>query len=169
MTIASDLKRLRACDEALAWAVGYSDPDTAWAACERGDWMLWLLGKQAGGPGSDARRPLTLAACECARLVLQHVRAGELRPLRAIEAAEDWARGGTTTLDQVRFAAYAAYAAHAAAAAAAAYAADAYAAHAAAAAAAYAADAYADAAARTRTLKACADIVRKHYPKPPTL
>ena len=137
--------------------------------------MLYHAGKLAGEPGSDARRPLVLAACECARLVLPRVKAGESRPLLAIEAAERWARGGdgAPTLQEVRRAADAAYAAADAAYAAydaaydAAYAA-AYAAYAAADAAYDAADAAAAAeAARAKTLAICADIVRKHYPKVP--
>lgn len=37
-----DLVRLQACDDAVEWARGYDTMDAAWAACERGDWMLWL-------------------------------------------------------------------------------------------------------------------------------
>jgi len=32
--------------------------DAAWAACERGDWMLWWLGRMSGPPGSPLRRAL---------------------------------------------------------------------------------------------------------------
>ena len=149
------LTRLGACSDAVAWARTQPDAETAWDTCDRGDWMLWLAGRLAGEPGSDARRPLVLAACECARLALPYVKEGELRPMRAIEAAEDWARGGATTLAQVRSAAEADYAAYTVAAYAAASAASA----------AYVAAA---AAARSSTLNACADIVRKHYPHPPT-
>jgi hypothetical protein len=189
------LHDLDACDDALAWAEGYDSLDAAWAACERGDWMLWLAGRVAGPPGDDTRRPLVLAACACARLALPYVPDGEERPLRAIEIAEAWARGDAgVTLEQVRYAAEAAaaYAAEAAAAYAA-YAAAAYAAEAAAdAAAAYAAEAAADAAAdaatddaaaaayaaaavvavvgdRVATLRQCADLVREYYPTPPVL
>ena len=87
-----DLWRLGACGDAVAWAAGFPDLGAAWAACERGDWMLWLAGRVSDKPMSDARRPLVLAACECARLALPHVRAGDDRPLRAIEMAERWAR-----------------------------------------------------------------------------
>jgi len=163
------LTRLGACSDAVAWARTQPDAETAWDTCDRGDWMLWLAGRLAGEPGSDARRPLVLAACECARLALPYVKEGELRPMRAIEAAEDWARGGATTLAQVRSAAEADYAAYTVAAYAAASAASAaYVAAAAAADAAYAAYVAAAAAARSSTLNACADIVRKHYPHPPT-
>jgi hypothetical protein len=144
--------------------------------------MLWLAGRCAGEPMSDLRRSLTLAACECARLTLPHVRSGEDRPLRAIELAERWARGEAVLRDELRdaaaaadayadayAAAYAAYAAYAAATAATA----AYAAYAAATAtaAATAADAASATytAARKETLRKCADILRKHYPKPPEI
>ena len=131
----SAMEDLNACREAVAWARTMETPELAWAACTRGDWMLWIAGGMAGDPGRDRRRILALAACECARLALPYVRAGERRPLIAIETAERWARGDHgVTMDDVRRAAAAA--------------------------------AYAE---RTRTLAACADIVRKHYPSPPIL
>ena len=178
------IKRLKACKEAIEWGEQFDAPGKAWQECERGEGMLWLLGKLSGKPGSDSRKKLVLAACGCARLSLPYVPKGEIRSLRAIETAEAWARGDAgITLQMVKAAAYAAYAAYYAAYAADAYAADdaasyaAYAAYAAAADA-YAADdaaSYADyaayyaayAAARKATLKKCADIVRQHYPEAP--
>ena len=170
------------CDDALEWLRTQPDAQTAWDKSERGDWMLYHAEKLAGEPGSDARRPLVLAACACARLALPYVKKGELRPLKTIETAERWARGeaNAPSLEEVRRAAAAAYAAYAAyayaayadaayadaaaAAAAAAYAADAAAAYAADAA--YAAAYAADAAARKRVLAQCADIVRATLPCP---
>ena len=188
------LEKLHACDKAVEWAKTQATPAEAWAACENGSWMLWLCGKYAGEPWSKGRKPLVLAACECARLSLVHVPAGEKRSLVAIETAEKWAKGKATRreLETAADAADAADAAYAAAAytaaytaadaaaygaaayaATAAYGAAAYAATAAYGAAAYAADAayaataaYA-AAARKEVLKQCATIVRKYYPKPP--
>ena len=136
------LVTLRACRPACEWATSFPSLADAWAACSRGDWMLWLAAKL------EIPRPLlVLAACACAREALVHVSAGEDRPLRAIETAEAWARGGdgAPSLADVRTAADAAYAAAAAAAADAAAASAAYAAADAAYAAA-AADAAADAA-----------------------
>lgn len=164
---------LKPCQEALNWAEAYSSLTAAWASCERGDWMLWLLGKLVGPPESDSRRRLTLAACACARLALPHISKGETRPLQSIETAEKWARGEEgITLDDVRLAARAAYAAYATAYAT--YTADdatcaAYAAYAAARAAyatayaAYTAD-DTDAEVYNQTLAKCADIVREYYP-----
>jgi hypothetical protein len=40
------LDKLRACEDALEWLKGLPEgttPQAAWEACERGDWMLWLL------------------------------------------------------------------------------------------------------------------------------
>jgi len=87
-----------------------------WAACQDGVAMFKALAKQAGPPGSASRRPLVLAACECARLALPYVRKDETRPLAAIEMAERWASGEEgVTLEQVKAAAgAAAYASHAA-------------------------------------------------------
>ena len=169
------LEELEACSEAVEWARDQDNPQQAWDDCERGDWMLWLLGHLSGGPRSKSRKQIVLMACECARLSLKYVPKGEDRPRIAIETAEAWTRG-EATLQQVRNAASAAYAAYAAAAAAAyaayaAYAAAsaAYAAYAYYAYAAYASAAAAYASAAASALNQCADIVRKHYPKAPKL
>ena len=157
----------RACTDAKQWASGYADADEAWAACQRGDWMLWY----AARAGAD-RRLLVRAACACARLALPHT--SDPRVLAAIEVAESWARGEATR-DQVRSAASAASAdaADAAAACAAACATSASAASAAtyAANAAYSASAAnaasADAtSARTGALAKCGDLVRQIIPPP---
>ena len=139
------LKKLGACSVAVDWAKQYDSLQEAWDVCERGDWMLWLKGAQPDCP----RQELVLAACECARLALPYVPDGETRPLAAIETAEDWARGGKSTLEQVRNAANAAYAATAAANAA------------------FAAFAAANAsyAVHGKTPRECADIARKYWPE----
>jgi hypothetical protein len=165
---------LRPCAEAVVWCRTQPDAETAWAACERPDWLFWLLGRT----GAE-RRLLVLAACDCAEPALVHVPAGEDRPRLAIETARAWARGEATIEEvrRARQAAAAAYAAAYAAAAAAAYAADAAAAAAyaaasavaayAAAAAAAAAAAYADAR-RASRLRSC-EAIRRHFPSPPVL
>ena len=171
------LHTMHACGGSIIWLKTQESWASAWANCERGDWMLWLLGKLSGPAWGEKRKPLVLAACECARLALPYTK--DERVLKCIEIVEAWTRG-EASLEQVRAAAdaadaaadadAAAAAADAAAAAAAAYAAadaaaDAYA-DAAAAAAAYAAAADA---ARSKILKQCADIVRRHYPIAPNL
>ena len=102
-----DLRSLHPCADALNWASDYSSLEAAWAACRRGDWMLWYIGHRVGHlpPDSPQRRALVLAAGGCARLALRYVPPGELRPLRAIEAAESWGRGEAITLTDVRVAA----------------------------------------------------------------
>jgi hypothetical protein len=187
-SVLNKIEYLHPCCDAAAWLSSYTSATKAWKECERGDWMLWLLGKLNGEPYSDARKKMVLCCCDCAELALPYAKDKSAK--KCIEVARKWANG-KATIEQLRTArnaaaaaaAYAAYAAAAAAAdaayaaiaaaaaaaiaAAAADAADAAAAAAAAAdAAAYAA--YADAAvARKDTLKKCANIVRKHYPKPP--
>lgn len=115
--IASILAELGACSEARQWAASLPDgttPAQAWAACERGDWLLWLATKA----GVD-RRIVVCAACACARPALSLWEARfprDQRPRVAIETAEAWSRG-EVSLGAVRAAArdaaYA-YAAHAA-------------------------------------------------------
>jgi len=170
------LHELGACSEAVKWSNDYEALSEAWQVCEHGDWMLWYAGRLSGSPETDSRKKLVLAVCQCARLALPYVRAGETRPLHAIETAEAWANGQpNVTLKDVRAAAYA-YNAYKAAAtySAAAVAANAVAYDAVAAAAAYAAysaaayDDYDAASRQNEILKQCADIVRKYYPEAPT-
>ena len=164
------IRHLHPCREAVDWLATQPSAAEAWRSCERGDWMLWLLGRISGPVGSKSRKKLVLAACACARLSLKYVPKGEGRPRVAIVTAERYARGThDVMLDDVRNAAAAAAAAYAASASADAYA-YAYAAAAAYAAAyaAYADAAYADAA-HADTLCRCAGIVRKHYPRPPRI
>jgi hypothetical protein len=182
-TIAEILTELGACPDAIDWAKGRDDPETAWKTCERGDWLLWIAAEIG-----VRRQDVAGAACKCARLALEYIKPGEDRPLKAIEITESWTKG-KSTIDQVRktkraaayatayatavasadYDAYASYASDAAATAAAdaaAYAA-AYTAYTADAAATAADDAsaasvasVADAAKRT-ALKQCADLVRE--------
>ena len=161
------LTDLGACKDAVEWAEAYDTLADAWAACGRGDWMLWYAAQFTGGPRSKSRKRLVLAACGCARLALPHIPDDERRPLQAVETAEAWARGerGVTLAGVRDAAAYAAHAAYAAADAADAAAHAAYAAYTAYAAA-YAADAAAHAA-RGAVLARCADIMRQHYPTIP--
>ena len=172
-TVADRISHLEPCSEAKEWAKAYSSPSKAWKNCQRGDWMLWLIGKQSGEPESDSRKLLVLCSCECARLALPHTK--DPRVLACIETAEKWARGEATLkeLKEARKAAAAAYASYADAADSAAYAS--YSADAAARAAdsaayaSYAASYAAYAADRTKVLAECADIVRNHYPKTPKM
>ena len=169
MKPSTTLEQMSACNDAIEWIREYKTKQEAWDKCERGDWMLWYLGKKAGSPQSQSRKELVLIACKCARLSLKYVPKSEKRPLKAIQTAEKWAKSdkGVTLID-VRNAAYAAAAADAADAAAYAAFAAAYAAYAAYSAYAGNAAAYASyaayAAAKKRILKRCANIVRKMHP-----
>jgi hypothetical protein len=98
------LRRLGACKEAQYWALKYDTLEEAWAACLRGDWMLWLWGRYCGGPMDDRRRPLVLAAAECARFALptfEHHRPNDLRPRKALNIAEKWGRGEAVTQQEI--------------------------------------------------------------------
>ena len=161
---------LGVCQDAIEYAATHPDAESAWAACVRGDWMLWLCGKLSGPPGSDGRRTLVACACECSRLslpIFEKRYPNDMRPRICLDVAERWARG-EATIEELREARAAAYAtAYATAYAYAAAAADTYADTAAAAAAYATAAAAADA--RSRVLATCADIVRRHYPQPPKI
>ena len=168
MTNRERLNTIGACHDAVEWAGKYKTPKAAWKACQRGDWMLWLIGKTSGPPDSDSRRKLVLVAAQCAELALPFARDEETRAIceSTIQTCYAYA-AGEAELTDVRSAAAdaadaaAAYAAYTAAAAAV------YAADVAYAAAAYAADDADDAYARSKILAACADIVRDNYPESP--
>ena len=137
------LKGLNACSDAIGWAAKFETLDEAWAMCERGDWMLWLWGKHAGEPMSDARRPLVGACCRIARIsieIFEKKCPNDRRPREAIELAERFANGQPVTREEMRRADAAADAA------------------------AYVAADYA--AARKSTLAKCAQIVRECMPTP---
>jgi hypothetical protein len=181
------LERLGACGEAVEFAKTHKSFGAAWKACKRGDWMLWIIGRGITCElWSDGRKKLTAAAIDCARLALPHAGKWREEIAKNLDALTAWTNGTASVedakaarealwktwraaaADAAADAAAAAYAAAAADADAAAAAAAAAYAAAAAAAAAYAyADADAAAAARSRVLAECADLVRKHYPKPP--
>jgi hypothetical protein len=161
----------RAADSAAENAT-QPDLETAWRVCEDGSWMLW-----GAAEIGVRRKSVVLATCDCVRPALPYVPAGENRPRVAIETAEKWARG-EATLGEVYAASLAAYAAATAAAKdldpgravpaadaaslAAFAAADATAAAAAATYAVAVRAAYA--AARSRVLRECADLVRARIP-----
>ena len=176
------LKRMGACESAVEWADQFDTLQEAWDSCERGDWMLWLLGKLSGPPQSKSRKKLVFTSCKCARLAWPYVQE-ENRPVvkRCLETAESWAQDKGATLEEViavandayisakaAKAAYAAWAANAAAEAARAVTHPLYAAWAAA----YVAYATAYAAAlatQEKILKKCAEIVYGDYPHAPKL
>ena len=171
-TLARQLKAIGACKEAVLWAKDYKTLRSAWEACERGDWMLWLCAKMEGKKGWSTRQQIVLVACDCAELVLpiyEKKYPDDKRVRNCIEVTRKWANG-KATIEEVRQARRAAYATptppHADAAARrrrrhAAYAAAdaAYAAYA-------ATPTPPHAAARLRTYKQCAEFCRKRLAIP---
>jgi hypothetical protein len=154
------LTDLGACQEAQDWASKFRTEQAAWEACQRGNWMLWLLKRMSGPVNSESHRKFTACKCACARLGLhlyENKYPNDKRPRTAIESAEQYSAGQSYNADTA-----AAYAAAHAAANAAAYAAAEAAADTAAAA--EAAAAYAAEAARVKMLATCADEIRKIVP-----
>ena len=174
----AQLKKIDACKEAREWVKSHGGTFAeCWNDCGRGDWMAWLVAIRQKKLGIT-KRQLVGALADCAALSLKYYEKEypkDKRVRECINTCRRYAQGKatdeelTTAADAAAdAAAYAAFPADAAA-----YAADA-AAHVAYAAAyvayaaacvAYAADAAAYAAARTKTLKKCADVFRKHFPE----
>ena len=160
-----------ACQEGAAFASRYKSLATAWAKCQEPVWLIWYAKKTM-----TVDKPVWVSlAVQFAERVLPLYEAEhpqDNRPRAAINAAKKWLSEPTEENQTAASAASASAASAAASAAAyAAYAADA--ADAAAATAAYADAAYAAyadaAAARSKMLAQCADVVRTHYPKAPRL
>jgi len=97
------LLRLDACGEALTWAVTQPDSHTAWAVCQRADWMLWIAAMLLPRP------VVVLAACDCAETTVHLIEDGGLQmvALLALHIAREWAEG-REELETVRAAADAA-------------------------------------------------------------
>ena len=101
------LRRLDACEGAREWASTQPDPRTAWAVCQRVDWMLWIAAALL------PRQIVTLAACDCAETVVCLIESGgsQMAALLALHIAREWAEG-REDLETVQAASYcAAYAA----------------------------------------------------------
>jgi hypothetical protein len=171
------LKNHNACSSSYTETRGKSLSEW-WDSTERPEWMVWVLRRLSETKNNKAL--MVAISIKCAKSVLHLVPDGELRPKKAIDAAEKWlaepteenrkaanaaANAAAYAANVNAYAAYtAAYAANAAANAAYAanvnaYAADAaaYAAYAAANANAYAAYA-ADAARKAKRVELCAEI-----------
>ena len=165
------LTAIGACPDAVAWAQAYPTLEAAWAACDRGDWMLWLAGRVSGEPGSESRRLVARAAASCARLALPAWK--ERHPEDdTVEAVILAAERGDPEECRKASSSWASWASWAAAAASSASAASWAAASSwAAAEEAEAAEAEAEAVeeARIKRLSECADLVRGFHPAPPEL
>jgi len=106
------LLRLDACEGAREWASTQPDPRTAWAVCQRADWMLWIAAALL------PRQIVVLAACDCAETVVHLIKDGgsQMAALLALHLAREWAEGREDP-ETVRAASDAAYYFYAAAAA----------------------------------------------------
>jgi phage host-nuclease inhibitor protein Gam len=97
-----------ACMQSIEYAKNHPDPVEAWAACERGDWLLWL----AERAGVDRRR-IASAAADIAELTLQRywpAGSTDRRPHEAITTLRRWIAGEATN-EELRLASEAAMAA----------------------------------------------------------
>ena len=104
------LHDLGACGAAIEWAETFDTPQAAWDACDRGDWMLWLVDRVSGRVDSPSRRKLVLVSTECARLAWPYVHEQDCAVVQQwYEICERYGRGDPAVkLDDVRRAAWAA-------------------------------------------------------------
>ena len=83
------LKKLNACSEGIEFVSKHDSLESAWNACERGDWMLWLAAKV-----KVPIKTLTLAKGLCVNTV-RHLMKDE-RSIAAVDAAIAFGRGKIT-------------------------------------------------------------------------
>jgi len=101
------LKVNRACCEARRW-VGSRSIEQAWAECERGDWMVWLLRKMVSHPGWPTGQQVSMMVADCSETALCFIPEGEYRPKQAIIDTRRWALGEDISPAHLRESAYAA-------------------------------------------------------------
>ena len=99
---------MNVCSAAVIFAKSQTSRQSAWDACERGDWMLFLLGKLSGRRGGKKHKKLVLAVCGCAELAIKYSDKNRKVCLATIRIAQRWVNG-KATIQQVRVAADAAY------------------------------------------------------------
>lgn len=98
------LEKLSACNEAVVWARTQPSFAKAWKACERGDWMLWLIGQYARAPESPERKQLVATAVACACLALSTFEErypNDKRVRNCLDIVEAWTQG-KATIEEVR-------------------------------------------------------------------
>ena len=116
------LRALGACDDAVEWAATQPSYAEAWETCQRGDWLLWLLGRVAGPFGSPSHREIVGAVSACARTALPIFEAavpGDGRVRACLDLLDRYAGGEVVSPEQIQAAAGAAWVAAGAASAAA--------------------------------------------------
>ena len=95
--ILTTLTGLNACTDAKEWVLSLNDDvsnEAAWTACERGDWMVWLIGA-LHRRDAITRQVLTLATVACTRTALPRLagRPAESAVSALLDATERWCRG----------------------------------------------------------------------------
>jgi hypothetical protein len=105
------LESLHPCADGLEFAKKCDGDFTSiWQTCDRGDWLIWLLGRC-----NLLKKKLAVKiAIECAKRVLSNHEKKypeDLRPRQAIEAAEKWLKSPTAKNKNAASAASAAYSA----------------------------------------------------------
>lgn len=111
------IRRLEAmafCKEGLTYCRGFKTWDAFWAGCDRGDWLLWVAGRLAGPPESEARKLLVKAAVACAETAFSLIKNEGMKAAvrECLDVALRWTEG-KATIEEVRKARYAVYAADA--------------------------------------------------------
>ena len=72
-----------------------------WGTCERGDWMLRLLGRMCDDEGWPTRLEVCTFLCDVAQSVLPLISSWDKEPARCLDTARGWG-AGTAATENVR-------------------------------------------------------------------
>src|SRR5512137_1112828 len=92
MTPSQFLSNLRPCKDGYAFAMRFKTMAEVWDACERPDWLLWILDKK----GLPAERERRLFACWCAEQALALIPSPDPRSVEAVRVSREYAEGRAT-------------------------------------------------------------------------
>lgn len=93
------LQELHACSEAIAWAKTYPNLQAAWDACERCDWMIWLINSLSGDKCGRKRKDLVLLLCKGTAGMLPYIGKNKKKLVRGnLRAIRQWARSDAICL-----------------------------------------------------------------------
>lgn len=81
----------RACKTGAEFARQYETMAEVWAACERADWLIWILVRLGGHD-----RELRLFACACAEIALYRIENPDPRSIEAVRVTRLFADGLAT-------------------------------------------------------------------------
>ena len=91
-SLSSQIAHLDPCIDSHAWLNEQTSPEIAWQTCQRGDWMLWLIATQTSDNSwSDDRKPLLACCLDFVDFIAHlHTKITRDKTLQSICALRNW-------------------------------------------------------------------------------